>query len=108
MTELDRDAALDDIIRAITGARTLTPATALFHDLSLAGDDAVDLLEAIHQRFATNFHGFEFDRYFPGETEALGYHLLPHRRRGKRRLTIARLREVVACGTWLAAEDNAR
>lgn len=97
----DQAAALDDIIRAITGAKTVTADTALFHDLSLAGDDALELLKTLRQRFGTNFDALPFDRDFPGETEALGYQRLPFRRRAKQRLTVGRLRTAVAQGVWL-------
>lgn len=96
----DRHAALDALIRRLAGAKTLSPATALFHDLSLAGDDAAELFETMHRDFGTHFDGFDFPAYFPDETEALGFHLLPRRRAQKRRLTVAHLHAVLARGAW--------
>lgn len=106
MTDPEGSAALDVLIRRISRAKALSPATALFHDLSLAGDDALELLESMHARFGTRFDGFDFSRYFPDETEALSHHLLPHRRQRKKRLTVGHLHAVLAAGAWFDPEDQ--
>jgi hypothetical protein len=78
--------------------------TAIYHDLWIAGDDAGELLDAIHNRFGTDFHGLHFDRYFPNEGEVFPEHilkLLGFRKKAKwQRLTVGHLVDVIQKGAW--------
>ena len=46
----------------------------LYFELRISGDDAIDLLEGIARNYNITFAGFEFEAYFPNETEAF-WHL---------------------------------
>jgi hypothetical protein len=104
------DANLTERVRALCGARALVEShTELYRDLGLNGDDAWDLLENIRKDRGVDFSGFEFDRYFPNETDAIYY--LWGRRFGLWRnrfkpMTIAHLTEVIERGRWF--EPNAQ
>lgn len=92
--------ALQSLVRKFVWRTVLEPGTALFHDLSIAGDDAWELLEAVHQQSGTAFGDMCFSDYFPNEAAALGFCFFPWRRRSKRRLTIAHLERVIQRGVW--------
>jgi hypothetical protein len=67
--------AVERMIRRITGAQRIGLATRLFHDLSIAGDDAGEFVDEVVETFGTSFEGFPFDQYFPDESEALLAHM---------------------------------
>jgi hypothetical protein len=96
--------AIERMIRRITGAQRIGPATRLFHDLSIAGDDAGELVDQVTETFGTSFEGFPFDHYFPDESETLLAHL--SRRLGTGRvwkpLTVQHLVDVVERGSWFS------
>lgn len=81
MTAVQNDDARDvviGIIRKITlSSDAIGDQTRLLHDLSISGDDAIELLSALEKQFGPITVGMEFDDYFPNETEAILY------RRGK-------------------------
>ena len=103
------DDEIFDILRAMIAPfkgkkAALSRSTAIYHDLWLGGDDAGELLEAIHHRFGTNFHEMHFDQYFPNEGEVFSEHilkLLGFRKKARwRRLTIGHLIDVIQKGAW--------
>lgn len=79
--------------------------TCLYHDLSVSGDDAVELLDKVHREFNTAFDGFSFEVYFPNETEAiyLKFAKLFGYRGRRKRLTFGHLLRVVENGRWFEA-----
>lgn len=95
------------MVREFAGRRAhLSEETRLFHDLSISGDDAGDLLDNVHKRFGTDFSEMDFDEFFPNETEGIFY------RRGrflwfgrtKRESSLGHLLKVVNEGRWLDPE----
>jgi len=112
MTDSDRiEPELVAMLRKFTGRRKLiTPSTAIYHDLRIAGDDAWELFEMIAARFDTKFDGFDWPIYFPNETqigpvwwlaEKLGHHETKWRR-----LTIGHLQAVIERGAWFSPEET--
>lgn len=81
----------------------LFPEARLEQDCRITGDDAWELFEAIHDKFGTDFSGFEFDQYFCEEGEGL-FSLLVNRSRDKHRkafpVTIGHIFKVVESGKW--------
>src|SRR5262245_56315081 len=94
---------LQGIVQEILGApRVISDVTRLYHDLWIAGDDAAELLNKVRNRFGTRFDGFQFEAYFPNETEAMIGHIArlfgySSRRKG---FTFGHLLEVVKAGRW--------
>jgi hypothetical protein len=89
---------------AATGKRTLTPATELYYDLGLAGDDLYEAISNIRVRFGTDFSKMHLPRFAPGETEAI-FSLDPLREvlgrpRRFKSLTVQLLVEAVQAGRW--------
>jgi hypothetical protein len=85
-------------------AKPVTMSSAIYQDLGIGGDKAWELLTDVAKQFVTSFEGFEFDSYFPEETEILLRHVskiavLPEKQR--RRLTIEHLVDVARWGKWL-------
>ena len=107
MTEDIREAIVS-IVRSITlGRDSIGDDSSLFHDLGIAGDDAAELFDKIHEKFGTRFDGLEFSTFFPDETEAIFYHvakLFGYRSR-KPELTLGHLVRVVEAGAWFAPDD---
>ena len=66
----DIESGVLKLVQTYVGKRA-TLNSELYHDLHLHGDDAGELLEAIHERHGTVFDGFNFKAYFPNETEGL-------------------------------------
>ena len=97
------------IVGRVAGGRAIGPRDRLWHDLSLAGDDAWEVLEELHTAFGTDFSGLPFEDYFPAEHEALGESwmgALGFRRRRKP-LTVQHLIEVVLHGAWFEPSRSA-
>jgi hypothetical protein len=89
------------VVRRISGAQHLRPGSRLFHDLSIAGDDAAELLDELMRECGASFEGFVFGDYFPSEGEAFFAHHLRRFVGGKwKPLTIEHLAEVVRRGRW--------
>lgn len=65
------DEVLDEVramvMRFLWRPPPIARSTAIYHDLWIGGDDAGELLEAVIDRFGTDFSGMRFDRYFPNE-----------------------------------------
>lgn len=93
-----------EIIRDIARPKSpIDEATRIYQDLSISGDDAVELIERIHKNCGTSFIGFDFDEYFYNETEDLFYrilHLLGRAFR-KKTLTVGELLSAVEAGSWI-------
>ena len=96
------------IVQRIACVRRVDPDTSPYHDFGISGDDASELLEEIAERFNVSFAGFQFDRYFCEEVDALGEHLLkliglaPKRER----LTVQHLASVAERGAWFNPEPT--
>lgn len=93
---------IERIVRRYSGTRRVGSTSRIYHDLSIAGDDAWELLEQLTQEFGTSFDGFPFVDYFPEETEALpAYWGRFFGLRGRwRPLTLGHLVEVARRGAW--------
>jgi Protein of unknown function (DUF1493) len=74
----------------------------IYHDLLISGDDAVELLERVHNAFGTRFDGFTFETYFPDETESISTRIAKFFgiNDGKREFTFKHLLSVVDRGAW--------
>lgn len=74
----------------------------LCQDLSIMGDDAYELLTRIIEHFGTRFEGFDFQTYFPNETEAAFWHIgrLIGWRYPKKEITVGHLVAVIERGHW--------
>ena len=97
-----------EIVRHFSAWRGPIDSSLRIHeDLHIAGDDAADLINRIHEEFGTSFDGFEFSEYFPDETEAIFYLLLiPLGLNRKRSISVRHLVDVVNAGKWF--EEAAR
>jgi len=79
----------------------IDPSLRIHEDLRIAGDDAADLINKIHKEFGTSFEGFEFNDYFPDETEAIFYLILiPLGWSRKKSISVRHLVDVVNTGKW--------
>jgi hypothetical protein len=62
------------------------------------------VLDAIRNRFGTDFHEMRFERYFPNEGEVSSEHILKFlgfRKKAKwQRLTVGHLVDVIQKGKW--------
>ena len=102
--------AVDEIIALvsrISGSEKAQFQSRLLQDLSIAGDDASELLAHLHSHFNVSFSGFDFDRYFPEEHEALGDYLrrrLRLLRSDKAPIIVGHLIAVVRRGAWFEPE----
>jgi len=79
--------------------KPITPDTAVYHDLVLSGDDAVEILTAVSKQYAVSFDGFNFSSYSPGEP-FLGSFLWSKSKDKYKRLTVAHLVAVAERGAW--------
>jgi len=82
---------------------TLKAHTRLVHDLGIAGDDAVELMEAYVERFSVDCQGLIFENYFPCEGFDLIGIVISLFRRPKRLkpITVSMLIESARAGRWL-------
>jgi|JI10StandDraft_1071094.scaffolds.fasta_scaffold333136_3 hypothetical protein len=96
------DQRLCTIVGKYGRRKTIVPATRLYRDLGIWGDDALELLEEIHQAFGTKFETLDISTYFPYEGEAGPFWLerLLRLKDHKRTLTFGHLLEVVKKGEW--------
>lgn len=77
----------------------------LEQDCGVTGDDAWELLEAIHEKFGTDLSDLDFEQYFRGEAEGLLSPLLNRSREKHRRafpVTVGHIFQVVEKGKWFA------
>ena len=108
MNDLLRSQARDflalEVGRIARTKRKISDSTAIFHDLSIAGDDAYEFLANVQKRFGTKFERMDFSKYIPDETEAIWFHfgrlLGLHPEKKKRRLTIGHFLDVIQSGDW--------
>jgi hypothetical protein len=98
---------LEAIIRRLTlSRRAIEPTTRLWHDLRISGDDASELLEDIHRQFGTNFFDFEFEPYFPDESEGMFAPWTEWLHRGRwKPFTFGHLVQVVKAGKWFEPDS---
>jgi hypothetical protein len=96
------------IVQRIACVRRVDPDSSPYHDFGISGDDAFEMLEDIAERFNISFTGFQFDRYFCQEDEALGEHLMKLLGRApkRERLTLRHLSYVAERGTWFNPEPT--
>jgi len=78
------------------------PSTRIYHDLQIAGDDACEMLAAVTASCGVLLEGFDFNAYFPDETEALArYWMAKFGFDGKYRpLTVGHFSTVIRAGKW--------
>ena len=95
---------LERILSQIVAKKvTVSEQTSVYGDLSIAGDDAIELIEWIHSKFGTKFDGFRFDEYFRNETDAFAEHLarlVGFKRNIRRPLFVSHLVDVIDSGAW--------
>ena len=105
---MNSEIALREILAKFIGDKKVSNDTALLHDLSIAGDDAWEMIGKINQQFGTDFSKMPFSAYFPDETEALGVHWakLIGRRSSKKPLTVRHLENVIDRGVWFDPTDS--
>ncbi len=99
---MDRE-ILYSIISKISGPpKGISDSTRIYHDLSISGDDAYELLEKIRDKFGTNFHSLNFATYFPDESESLiCYWAMRLGFKGrKKEITIGHLLDVIKKKEW--------
>ena len=99
-----------EIVRSVSGARRLNRHSRVYQDLGVSGDDAWEMLQRLVDRFSVSFAKLDFNKYFPGETEAFGEHWARMLGLAKPRppLTIAHLVAVVERGQWFEPDVNSR
>lgn len=97
-------AILHDFARPRKG---IDDATRIYHDLLISGDDADEMLQRIHAACGTTFEGFDFNAYFPNETESLFARIaLLFGWSDKKSITVGHLLKVVESGRWFEAGSN--
>lgn len=95
--------ALYRIISDIAGNKPpISDKIRLCQDLSIMGDDAWELLTRINGEFGTLFECFDFQAYFPNESEALCWHIGRWFgfRYPKTDITVGHLLAVIEKGRW--------
>lgn len=100
--------ALKTVLRPFVGKESVSDDDRVLQDLGIAGDDAEELLDAIHKKFGTRFEDLRFSTYFPDDHEANGEGWL--RRLGfedpRRPLTVGHLLDVIMRGAWFDPPDR--
>jgi hypothetical protein len=95
-----------------TGSRhPITPLSALYHDLHVAGDDLYEFFLEVTKRYGTCFKGFQFSTYVPDEPTAIFYYWATRLGICKtcfRRLTIKHLAAVIQCEKWFEPDNRNR
>lgn len=94
-----QDRVLAIISRIVCTKKPIPLSTSINQSLRIDGDDAVELIEAIHKEFQTRFDGFEFYKYFHDEGAFVIFSFWS-RREKKEDLTVQHLVDVVKKGTW--------
>ena len=98
-----------EVISEVIGVKKhrLTDDRSLFHDLGVAGDDGVDVLEAIGRHFDLDVSQVDCDKYFGPEQSFSPLYALWCLIHGRRldadivRLQISDLRRSIAAGRWI-------
>src|SRR5579863_10497581 len=101
---------LKTVLEPFVGNESVSEDTRILQDLGIDGDDADELLEAVHAKFGTRFEGFVFSTYFSNEEFGSGEGWL--RRRGfedpRKPLTVGHLLDVIIGGVWFVPPDQPR
>jgi len=88
--------------------KKLKPEARIYHDLGITGDDAVEFLLAVRNRYPFDARDFDFQNYFDGEGLPLpGSKILGIPSNGpkvKTPLTIIHLAKVCAAQKWFDPE----
>lgn len=104
------ESEIEALVRHICGTkRGLSSETELYHDLSIAGDDASELLDTVCTKYGTSFEAFEFDAHFPNETEAALYWMkkcLGLRDKRRKSFSFGHLVAVVGVGKWFESTNS--
>jgi hypothetical protein len=110
MRETDAHNRVLEFLRDIgQPSRPISRETRVYHDLLISGDDAVEVFDRVATAFSTSFKGFDFERYFPNETESLFARVgllfgwAPYRI-----MTVGHLLDVVEAGAWFEPDEEAR
>jgi hypothetical protein len=100
----DHEARLIALLKEYMGRKPFDRSSRVYHDLCLSGDDAFEFMERLAREFQSKMDEFNFDRFFPNESEALLEHWASRLGfKSKRQpLTIDHLLHVVQAGRWLA------
>lgn len=81
----------------------VSEATLIFHDLTIGGDDAAELIEEVHARYGTRFEGFKYETYFPNEVEDFWEYvgsLFGFKRTERKHFWVGHLIDVIQKGAW--------
>jgi Protein of unknown function (DUF1493) len=90
-------ARLINLIERMSGRRRVRLDDNVNFDLVIEGDDAAELIDAIHKEFGTSFAGMDMRKYFKDE----GFEIqLRFWRMGKLPLSIRHLLNVIEKGHW--------
>jgi len=88
---------LINLIEKVSGTRNVGLDDRVNFNLNIQGDDASELIDAIHQEFGTSFAGMDMQKYFKDE----GFEIqLRFWRMGKLPLTVRHLLHVIEKGVW--------
>ena len=104
-----RDVVIGTIRKLTLSSARIDDQTRMLHDLSISGDDAVELLSTLEKQFGPITVGMDFNDYFPNETEGIWYW------RGKflglckpkKELTVGQLLMWIKLGRWTEVEGRA-
>jgi len=83
--------------------KKLTPEAALYWDLGIYGDDAIEFMEAFFNKYDIDYTGFCFDKYFlPEDSVRQLFHRLFNSRESSKYLpiTLQHLFEVAKAKKW--------
>jgi hypothetical protein len=96
------------IVQDVASVRSVMPNTRLWHDLSLGGDDVIELLERLEAKFGTSFADLPFTDFFPEEGAALGDHFLKllGLKGDRKPVTVQHLADVVNQGAWFDPSET--
>lgn len=108
MVDSIRDKLVSIVLRISGGKREPDDCDCLYHNLRIAGDDALELLEAVQKEFGTKFDNLNFGTYFPNEGDLMGYQLskMFGVRDKLKRFNFGHLVEVVKSGHWYEPKED--
>jgi|GEM_PF-3349547 len=98
----DFEARLYDQLAVFVSRRKICRSARVYHDLMINGDDAGEFLDAYVNAFQIDLTGFEFETFFPNETDEPWEHWgmllgFPNKRK---ELTVAHLQLVAESQRW--------
>jgi acyl carrier protein len=88
---------LISLIQRMSGNVNVSLDSTVNLDLNIQGDDAVELIEEIHNEFGTKFNGMDMRRFFKDEGIEI---LLKFFKQNKTPLSVRHLLDVVERGSW--------